>query len=143
MAYEGIRELWTPTGLILGFQVTFFKWRLEREVGLDDKARHDGGFTFTYLVPSDYLSIAGMLCFVFAVILLPISGLLSTEISNVIAAKAFGLGVLLFVGQALGLAGHYDMYNTMPRSRTWFPTQEKIVVLCTTFISILYLWLIR
>lgn len=25
-----LKDLWTPAGLLLGFQVTPFKWRLER-----------------------------------------------------------------------------------------------------------------
>jgi hypothetical protein len=136
MVEETVRTLWIPTGLILGFQVTFFKWRLEREVQLTDKAADADKALPTYLVSSDYLSIAGMLCFVGGVILLPTSG-----ISATIAPAAFGLGVLLFVGQVLGLAGHYDLYNHRPRRVSWFPRQEKIAVGFTIVVSVAYiLW---
>jgi len=45
-----LKDLWTPAGLILGFQVTLFKWRLERESEVGDKG------DIPWLVPSDYIS---------------------------------------------------------------------------------------
>ena len=54
-----LKDLWTPAGLILGFQVTLFKWRLERESEVGDKG------DIPWLVPSDYISILGMFSFVF------------------------------------------------------------------------------
>ena len=96
-----LKDLWTPTGLLLGFQVTLFKWRLEREAEVGDKG------DIPWLVPADYVSILGMLTFVFGAVLLPLSGLVSTGF----ARSSFGLGALLFVGQALGLAGHHQLFN--------------------------------
>ena len=127
MIDQGIRDLWIPTGLILGFQMTLFKWRIEREVSLIEKGP-------IYLVPSDYLSIAGMLCFVFGIFLFPISGILTK-----VPPTAFGLGVLLFVGQVLGLAGHYDLYNRRTRRAEYFPKQERIVIAGTLIVAFLYL----
>jgi hypothetical protein len=125
-----LKDLWTPTGLLLGFQVTLFKWRLERESEVGDKG------DIPWLVPADYLSIVGMLVFVFGTILLPLSGIASSNFARI----AFGLGSLLFVGQALGLAGHYQLFNrTKVRKFLWFPTQEKVVVFSTLVISALYL----
>lgn len=124
-----ISSLWTPTGLLLGFQVTLFKWRLEREVQLGDQDN------ITWLVPSDYVSILGMLCFVIGVVLLPASGLIPVSA----ASAAFGLGAIFFVGQALGLAGHYELYNRQKRKFFWFPTQEKIVLGLTAFVALLYI----
>jgi hypothetical protein len=34
-----LKDLWTPTGLLLGFQATLFKWRIERESEVGDKGR--------------------------------------------------------------------------------------------------------
>jgi hypothetical protein len=125
-----LKDLWTPTGLLLGFQVTLFKWRLELESEVGDKG------DIPWLVPADYLSIVGMLVFVFGTILLPLSGIASSNFARI----AFGLGSLLFVGQALGLAGHYQLFNrTKVRKFLWFPTQEKVVVFSTLVISALYL----
>lgn len=126
-----LRDLWTPTGLLLGFQVTLFKWRLEREAEVGDKD------DIPWLVPADYMSIFGMLSFVFGVILLPMSGIVSVSM----ARGAFGLGALLFVGQALGLAGHYQLFNrSKPRKFVWFPTQEKLVIGFTVLISLIYVF---
>jgi hypothetical protein len=127
-----LKDLWTPTGLLLGFQVTLFKWRLEREAEVGDKG------DIPWLVPADYVSIIGMLTFVFCVILLPLSGSVSTGF----ARGAFGLGSLLFVGQALGLAGHYQLFNrTEVRKFVWFPTQEKMVISLTFIASLVYVYL--
>ena len=129
MINSDLKDLWTPAGLLLGFQVTLFKWRLEREAAVGDKG------DIPWLVPADYVSLAGMLVFVFGVVLLPLSGLL--PING--ARWAFGLGVLLFVGQALGLAGHYQLFNrSQKRQFVWFPGQEKIVVTLTIFIALFY-----
>jgi hypothetical protein len=123
-------DLWTPMGLLVGFQVTLFKWRLEREASVGDEG------DIPWLVPADYVSMFGMLCFVFGVVLLPLSGLVSIGV----ARAAFGLGTLLFVGQAFGLAGHYQLYNrSIPRQFAWFPMQEKVVVSLTVLVSFLYL----
>ena len=127
-----LKDLWTPTGLLLGFQVTLFKWRLERESEVGDKG------DIPWLVPADYVSIVGMLAFVFGTILLPLSGVVSTGF----ARGAFGLGALLFVGQALGLAGHYQLFNrSKSRKFVWFPTQEKVVVGLTVLASLLYVYM--
>ena len=117
-----LKDLWTPVGLILGFQVTLFKWRLERESQVGDAG------DIPWLVPSDYVSILGMLVLVFGAILLPLSGFLSARCARV----SFGLGSLFFVGQTLGLAGHYQLYNkSRQRVFVWFPLQEKIVIMLT------------
>jgi hypothetical protein len=124
-----LRDLWTPTGLILGFQITFFKWRLEEEAAVGDKG------SIPWLVPSDYANIVAMLTFVVGVVLLPVLGLATTQM----ARAAFGIGVLLFVGQALGLAGHYQLYNrTKKREFVWFPMQERIVMGLTAAAGITY-----
>jgi hypothetical protein len=125
-----LKDIWTPAGLLLGFQVTLFKWRLEREAKVGDKG------DVPWLVPSDYMSIVGMLSFVFGTVLLPLSGVVTVGF----ARSAFGLGTLLFLGQALGLAGHYQLFNrSKQREFVWFPTQEKVVVGLTTLVSLAYI----
>ena len=131
MINSELSELLTPTGLILGFQLTLFNWRLEREVEVGDRG------DIPWLVPSDYISILGMLAFLIGVILLPILGAVTVRV----AKASFGLGALLFVGQTLGLAGHYQLYNRREsRKFVWFPVQEKVVVGGTIVISLIYLF---
>jgi hypothetical protein len=125
-----ISDLWTPTGLILGFQMTLFSWRLkeERIVGREGD--------IPWLTPSDYMNILGMLILLFGIYLLPILGLIEIELAKVL----FGLGLFLFVGQAIGTAGHYQLFNrTKPRIFIWFPKQEKIALLLFSVISLIYL----
>ena len=63
-----------------------------------------------------------MLAFLGGVLLLPLSSLVSTAV----ARSSFGLGALLFVGQVLGLAGHYQLFNrSKEREFVWFPFREK------------------
>lgn len=129
MLNPDLKDLWTPAGLLLGFQVTLFKWRLEREAEIGDKG------DVPWLTPSDYVSLVGMLAFVFGVVLLPVSGVVSIDF----ARWAFGLGALLFVGQALGLAGHYQLFNrTKKRQFVWFSKQEKVVVALAAVTAIFY-----
>jgi hypothetical protein len=129
MINADLKDLWIPTGLLLGFQVTLFKWRLEREASVGDEG------DIPWLVPSDYVSIVGMFSFVFGVVLLPVSGLASVAV----ARWSFGLGTLLFMGQTLGLAGHYQLFNRSKKRRfVWFPTQEKVVITLTTIIALLF-----
>lgn len=129
MSDPELKDLLTPTSLFLGFQVTLFKWRLEREAEVGDKG------DIPWLVPSDYVSIVGMAFFIFGVILFPLSGFISV----IVAQKCFGLGSLLFVGQVLGLAGHYQLYNkSQLRQFLWFPLQEKVVVFLTVIVAIVF-----
>jgi hypothetical protein len=90
-----------PAGLLLGFQATLFKWRVEREAQVGDEG------DIPWLVPADYVGIASMLVFVTGVFLLPLSGIVATASARI----ALGLGSLLFVGQSLGLCGHYQLFN--------------------------------
>lgn len=125
-----ISDLWTPTGVVLGFQMTLFSWRLAREVEIGDKG------DIPWLTPSDYMNIVGMLILVFGVYLLPIMNIVNLDISTIL----FGLGIFLFIGQALGIAGHYQLFNTKKkREFMWFPKQEKNVLLIATIVSLSYL----
>lgn len=132
MIEQDLKDIWVPTGLLLGFQVSLFKWRLEREAEVGDKG------DIPWLVPSDYLSIFGMLVFVIGAILFPLLGIFSGTHARI----AFGIGSLFFVGQALGLAGHYQLFNrTKQREFIWFPAQEKVVVFSTLLASFVFVYL--
>lgn len=129
MIDQTLKDLWIPTGLLLGFQVTLFKWRIEREASIGDKG------DIPWLTPADYVGICGMLVFVFLVIMLPSAGFI-----GIFAARtAFGVGTLLFVGQYMSLAGHYQLYNlSKHRKFIWFPMQEKIAIFLTMLAAIGY-----
>lgn len=125
-----IIDMWTPTGVILGFQMTLFSWRLSEEAKVGDKN------DIPWLTPSDYLNIFGMLILVIGVYLLPILELTSINSTKVF----FGLGIFVFIGQAIGTAAHYQLFNkTKSRIFVWFPKQEKIILGIFCVLTIIYL----
>jgi hypothetical protein len=123
-------QIWTPTGIILGFQMTLFSWRLSEEAKVGDAG------DIPWLIPSDYVNILGMLVLVIGVYLLPIMNLVDIGFCKI----SFGFGAFLFIGQALGTAAHYQLFNiSKKRVFVWFPKQEKIVLSCFTILSVIFL----
>jgi hypothetical protein len=132
-----LKDLWTPAGVILGFQMTSFAWRLAEEA----KVRNEGDIP--WLVPADYLNLAGMLILVFGVFVGPIFPAAAMLPWSKQAVVLFGLGTLLFVGHVFAMAGHYQLFNKTRRGSgmklTWCPRQEAVTVWCTFGLSALYL----
>src|SRR5262249_42868679 len=124
------RDLMVAVSLLLGFQFTLFKWRIEREAGMIDKKQ------WSWLPPADWVGMLSMLCFVIGVILLPIVGAIDVPT----ARKVFGLAALLAVAQIIGLAGHYELFLIKKRTKEWFPPQERLVLLIFGIIVICYCW---
>jgi hypothetical protein len=122
-------DVWTAAGVLLGFQVTSFAWRLSREVDVGDKR------AVTWLPPADLINMVSMVILVGGVYLSSTLGLVN--ISFVV--RAFGLSTLLFVGYPFALAGHYEMYNRhTSRSFAYFPRQEKIVTVVVVVLGVTY-----
>jgi hypothetical protein len=122
-------EILTAAGVLLGFQVTAFTWRVSREVEV-------GKADLTWLPVADMLNLSSMLVVVLGVFVLPI-----LNVANLNFMKhAFGFSLLLFVGFPFALAGHYDMYNrNSTRSMRYFPLQEKIVFMIVLIVAVAYL----
>jgi hypothetical protein len=124
-----LSDIWVAAGVLIGFQVTSFAWRVSREV----KVGASGDLT--WLPPADILNLVSMLVTVIGVFALPILGLADLTFIK----YSFGLAVLLFVGYPFALAGHYDMYNNKTaRSYLYFPFQEKVVVVIVTILVVAY-----
>ncbi|VVB92867.1 Uncharacterised protein [uncultured archaeon] len=125
-----LADIWIAAGVLIGFQVTSFIWRISREVEVG-KTRD-----ITWLPPADVLNLLSMVIAMVGVFVLPILGLVDLSFIKL----SFGLAVLLFVSYPFALAGHYDMYNNKTsRSFLYFPAQEKVVVAITAILVILYL----
>jgi hypothetical protein len=123
-------QIWTAAGVLLGFQVTSFTWRVSREVEVGKSG------DLTWLPVADALNLASMLTTVVGVFVFPILDLADINFSK----NAFGLAALLFIGYPFALAGHYEMYNkNTERSYTYFPLQERIVLLIVSVSVIAYL----
>ena len=129
MVETALKDLWTPAGILLGFQLSVLKWRFERETKVGDEG------DIPWLIPADYVGLAAVAVFVFGVYLLPIGGL----IGDGAARAALGLGALLFAGHFLGLCGHYQLFNrSRVRQFVWFPLQEKLAVGATLLVAVCY-----
>ncbi|MCB1044422.1 MAG: hypothetical protein KDC35_15880 [Acidobacteria bacterium] len=124
-----VSEIWTAAGVVLGFQVTSFLWRISNEV-----ARGSSG-DITWLPPADILNLVAMVVLVVGVFIAPMA-----EESLVRSPhKAFGLALILFVGHCFALAGHYDMFNPRtPRSMKYFPLQELVAVGVVIAVAVAY-----
>lgn len=125
-----LADVWTASGVLIGFQVTSFVWRISREVEVGEED------DITWLPPADILNLTSMVVAMVGVFVLPILGIVDLNFTKL----SFGLAVLLFVSFPFALAGHYDMYNNKtPRSFLYFTSQEKVVVAITTILVIIYL----
>ena len=123
-------DIWTAAGVLIGFQVTTFVWRISREVNVGEQK------DITWLPPADILNLSSMVVAMVGVFVLPILDLVGVNFMKF----SFGLAVLLFISYPFALAGHYDMYNNKTqRSFLYFPSQERVVVIITTILVISYL----
>jgi len=123
-------DIWIAAGVLLGFQVTAFAARINREIAVGE--RRD----LTWLPPSDILNLFSMVVLVAGVFILPVFGFDDPRFMT----YAFGLAMLLFLGFPFGLAGHYDMYNNKSvRSYLYFPFQERVVIAVIAVVAISYI----
>jgi len=129
MAHLQLSEIWTAAGVVLGFQVTSFLWRISNEVARGSKG------DITWLPPADVLNLIAMVVLVVGVFIAPLAGWSLVKSPH----KAFGLAVILYVGHCSALAGHYDMFNPRtPRSMKYFPFQERVVVGIVAAVAVAY-----
>ena len=130
----GIEQIWIAGGVLLGFQVTSFAWRIAREVSVSDKGE------IGWITAADYLNLAAMVVTVGGVFVLPILALAGPDFGRM----AFGLGAILFVGHSFAVAAHYELFNPKTRrSYQPFPRQEKVAVALVGAASLVYIlaWL--
>lgn len=128
-----LADIWTASGVLLGFQTTSFLWRIGNEV-----ARSKEG-DLTWLPPADIVNLTAMIVLVLGVFVAPVAN----WSCSLQPGKAFGLSAILFVGHCFCLAGHYEMFNpNTTRTMAYFPFRERISVLVVTVISLAYLLLI-
>jgi hypothetical protein len=125
-----VKDYWTAGGILLGFQITAFSWRISEESKVAAKG------DLVWLPPADYLNLAAMIVTVIGVFVAPAFDLLSSSALRVL----FGLSALLFLGHALALAGHYELF-TRGKKRTfvWWSRQEKIAMSVVAIVVLAYL----
>lgn len=123
-------EIWIAAGVLLGFQVTAFGIRINREITAGDRRGT------TWIPPSDLLSLSSMVVLIVGIFILPVFDMADPGLMT----YSFGLAMLLFMGYPCALAGHYDMYNNKTgRSGLYFPIQEQIVISVVIGLAIVYI----
>jgi hypothetical protein len=124
-----IGVLWGAGGVLVGFQVTALTLRVNREIEVG------GTGDFTWLPVADCINLLSLSLTLIGVFVLPVINVIGLGA----ASKIFGLAVLLLVGYAFALAGHYEMFNpTSGRSMEYFPLQERVVVALVGIATISY-----
>jgi len=128
-----LKDLWTVGGVLLGFQVTAFSWRVAQESRAAEQNK------IVWLPPADYLNLLAMVLTSIGCFVAPVVAVVSVE-----ALRAMlGLAALLFLGHAVALAGHYELYSRgRNRSFVWWPPQEKVAILLVALVVTAYLGLI-
>ena len=123
-------QIWTAAGVLLGFQVSAFSWRIQQEAHVADRG------DISWIPPADYMNLTAMVVTVLGVFVLPVVGLVSDKFAQMM----FGLGAILFVGHSFALAAHYELFNrNTTRSYQYCPPQEKRAIVVVVAISLAYL----
>jgi hypothetical protein len=111
-----LSDIWIAAGVIFGFQITWFSWRVSRETRMRSKGAP------TWLPRADLMNLVSMIIMVSGVF---ISSLLSLNIN--IAKISFGLATILVVGHSFALAGHYELFRKgIKGKQDYYPCQEKM-----------------
>jgi len=126
-----VKDLWTAGGILLGFQITAFSWRVAEESKVAGKG------DIVWLPPADYVNLVAMLVTVIGVFVAPVFDLVSLRSIRAL----FGLGTLLFLGHAFALAGHYELFSRgRKRSFVWWSGQEKVAMFIVGVVVVVYIW---
>ena len=122
MELEGVKlwNLWIVAGVVAGFQVGAFRWRIERELRMEDKSKT------VWFPPTDYMLVLSFVALLVWVFILPTLGIVSVECAaRGLVASMIPLGVYPF-----GLIGHYQLF--CPRggriNRGPFPVGERWIL---------------
>ena len=102
---EGI---WTVAAVLAGFQAAALRWRINREITMEEECET------TWLTLADGLVAVSFLVLVFGVFTGPIFGTVSIDL----ATRLFGLSLVIFSPSPFVLAGHYNLYREEKDRRT-------------------------
>jgi hypothetical protein len=128
-----LASLWTAAGVLLGFQTYMIVWRVERELLMESKALEDQENPIVWLPMCDYLNLTSAIVTAVGVFAAP-----ALDISSETDAREwFGLSIILLVGYAFSLLGHYRLYKHKT-PRPFFPAQEVLPFFITCIASLCY-----
>ena len=127
-----LSQLWTAAAVLAGFQVTALTWRLNREVAMESKSER------TWVTLPDGFVASSFLIVVVGVFAAPLSGAANTDM----AARLFGVAMLVFGAYPFVLAGHYNLYCSwgMSRPRPRVTKQEWVAASISTALGVWVAW---
>jgi hypothetical protein len=125
-----LSEIWSAAGFLIALQLGALNWRLSREVSMAARGE------VTWLPLAEILNLAALVVALFGVFLLPIAGFASLRVPRLF----LGVSLILFVGHAFALAGHYELFTRgrSPETRTWLPRQELIAISLTALAVVVF-----
>jgi hypothetical protein len=122
---------WTAAGVVVGFSVTAFTFRIGREA-----RKRDDGHAY-WLPPADFLLVVSLAVVLIGVFVLPVLGA-----GLAFARYALGWAFLLLATYPLALAAHYEILLGKPPAAEqrggWKTPQEEAVVWIAVGGSIAY-----
>ncbi len=125
-----LANVWIVAGVILGFQINWFSWRISREI----KMRGEG--ERIWLPVADMVNLASMALIAIGVFILPIFGFKDLNIIK----RIFGFAILLVALHPFAVAGHYQLFTRgTTKDAPYFPFQEKIAVSIIGVLTIIYI----
>jgi hypothetical protein len=125
-------NIWTAAGVLLGFQLTAFTWRLNRELEMGDRGER------VWVPLADMLNLAAFVVVVGGVYVLPVLGVSDRALPR----DALGLGVVMLAFYPFALLGHYELFkppDDPDDQRPRCPGQEQIVLVVAALAVIAYL----
>src|SRR5437868_1017362 len=136
--------IWTAAGVIVGFSVTAFTFRIQRESSI--RSRSVASEVTYWFPPADFLLLLSLAIDLVGVFVLPVLGT-----GKVFARYALGWSLLLLTAYPFALLGHYEILFGQLRKKTitkmrdpqylgypWAATQEKGVLVAVFVASIAY-----
>lgn len=138
----GFTAVWIAAGIVVGFTVTAFTFRINWESEIRTSA--PPGERKYWLPPADFVLLAALVVVLIGVFVAPVLG-----VGLTFARYALGFAFLLLAGYPFALAGHYDiLLGEVPKPTMqkrakegdfpWVTGQEKAVLGVLAVASIAY-----
>ena len=127
---DALNNFWQVAGVLLGFQVAAFTFRLNRELQFKDR-------TERWFPLADCLNILSMLITVVFVFAIPIAQRRNLNIDS--CYFWFGVAMIIFIFYPIALVAHYDLIGQKrDKAQKYLTTQEIFVVLTAIVATIIY-----
>ena len=128
-----VGELWAAAGVVSGFQIGAFTWRINRELEMAHRGER------VWVPVADWLNVAALVVTLLGVYAAGALGLLPVQDS----ALMFGWSVLLLACWPFAMLGHYDLLGRNPRTTNRPPItgQEAGVVVGAGVLSLMF-WVV-